>query len=125
MAFSVSGSPAPGAIQMAPSAGRSAPSMPMVSVDDKLSPEDCLACHGEFKDIVAKSEGYTNEFGEKVNPHRYVPHDSTKLPDCLACHKQHEIPPKGKVVQTGMTMDYCYSCHHTETFAKCTDCHQE
>lgn len=100
-------------------------SVPMVLVDDKLTPEQCLACHGDFKDIAAKSEEYVNEFGEKVNPHRYVPHDSTKLPECLSCHKQHEIPPKGKVEQTDMTMDYCYSCHHTQTFEKCTDCHQE
>jgi len=85
----------------------------------------CLKCHGPFEKLVARTENYETEFGEKVNPHKYVPHDSTSIVECSECHEPHPIPYTAASAPPAPTVDYCYSCHHTQTFATCSECHTE
>ena len=39
---------------------------------------DCLGCHGPFEKLIESSGNYAAPSGEKISPHRYVPHDSKK-----------------------------------------------
>lgn len=85
----------------------------------------CLKCHGPFEKLAEKTKDYVTEFDEKVNPHRYVPHNSTSIVDCTECHQPHPIPFKATDDMPKPNVDYCYSCHHTQTFATCSECHNE
>lgn len=85
----------------------------------------CLKCHGPFEKLAEKTKDYETEFGEKVNPHRYVPHNSTSIVECTECHEPHPIPFKANDNMPKPTVDYCYSCHHMQTFETCSDCHNE
>ncbi len=88
------------------------------------SKETCQSCHGPFDKLVA-SANYQAPSGEKISPHRYVPHNATEvkaIPECSTCHEPHPVPlpanvPKGDV-------QWCYTtCHHKHTFQACKDCH--
>ena len=85
----------------------------------------CLKCHGPFEKLAARTDNYTTEFGEKVNPHKYVPHDATSIVECSECHEPHPIPYNAATAPATPTVDYCYSCHHTQTFVTCSECHKE
>ncbi len=41
---------------------------------------------------MAKTVDKLDVDGVKANPHRYVPHDSTNITSCDACHSVHELP---------------------------------
>jgi hypothetical protein len=91
----------------------------------------CLRCHGpSFADLAAKTAAYIDHWGTNVNPHVYVevnkanPHDSTVITSCLACHEQHALPLPTAAGKTA-TLQYCYSCHHTEDMVACGVCHDE
>lgn len=89
----------------------------------------CLECHGPFAKLTGTSTNFIAASGEKINPHRYVPHDSkleSDIPDCTRCHTAHSLaslPAKGSVDLTKVTVEWCYSCHHEKNFQSCKDCH--
>lgn len=85
----------------------------------------CLKCHGPFEKLAARTRDYETDFGEKVNPHTYVPHDSTSIVECAECHEPHAIPYNAATAPATPTVDYCYSCHHMQTFESCSECHTE
>ncbi len=85
----------------------------------------CLKCHGPFEKLAERTKDYATEFDEKVNPHTYVPHNSTEIVDCTQCHDPHPIPYKATDNIQKPSVDYCYSCHHTQTFVSCSECHNE
>ena len=89
--------------------------------------EFCLrdGCHTR-EEIVDKTASYTTADGEAVNPHAITfsaDYDTTESPHevegetiaCATCHTMH---------RASAGIGYCYdTCHHTETFASCYDCH--
>ncbi len=85
----------------------------------------CLKCHGPFEKLVDKTKGYVSQFDEHINPHQFVPHDSKSVPDCAECHGAHPIPFKAESAPASPELTYCYSCHHTQTFETCSQCHNE
>lgn len=100
-----------------------------------MTPQDCLQCHGPFEALQKKTENWTDEFGDKVQPHVYLddkvanPHQGAKVPpNCTGCHEEHPLPPPANykpAVPTSFSM--CYGCHHMENFQKCGDagCHEK
>jgi hypothetical protein len=91
---------------------------------------ECLGCHGPFGKLIEATAGYVTPTGEKVNPHRYVPHDSTKdehVPQCTQCHTAHPLdtlPQKGSVDLSKVSVQWCYNaCHHQRNFTSCKQCH--
>lgn len=67
-----------------------------------MTPQDCLQCHGPFEALQKKTENWTDEFGDKVQPHVYLddkaanPHQGAKVPpNCTGCHEEHPLPPPG------------------------------
>ncbi|MEW6670907.1 MAG: cytochrome c3 family protein [Thermodesulfobacteriota bacterium] len=91
------------------------------------SPNDaCLECHGPFEAIVSETADYMMESGgEKIksNPHRYVPHASTDIPECSHCHRPHPVPPAAPEGLPKPDAEWCYTCHHTRDL-KCGGCHE-
>jgi len=93
------------------------------------SKEACLNCHGPF-DKLAEKVNYQAPSGEKVSPHRYVPHSAREakaIPECSNCHETHPIPPpaKGAASLSKADVQWCYTaCHHKNTFQPCKDCHK-
>jgi predicted CXXCH cytochrome family protein len=86
----------------------------------------CLECHGPFADLAGASITFTAENGDKINPHRYVPHnrkDSKGIVECTKCHKPHPVPPESKSGLPKANANWCYSCHHTQEFQPCSSCH--
>lgn len=89
-----------------------------MEVDDSFCLRD--GCHTRAD--VEQGTATMEVDGTKVNPHTQTvnaaatnPHDgSGEQPACSECHTMHRAS-KG--------MDYCYSCHHAETFAVCESCH--
>ena len=90
-----------------------------MEVDDEFCLRD--GCHSR-EEIESPDVGVVVD-GSLVNPHVQTvdrqnsefPHegDGEKL-QCSQCHTVHR-ESKG--------MDYCYSCHHAETFDDCYSCH--
>jgi nitrate/TMAO reductase-like tetraheme cytochrome c subunit len=104
----------------------------------------CLACHGTREEVAAKTADYTVKLVDipqsyldtfkkagyaftstvKINPHTVPvasgatdPHVAGgPLPACNNCHSMHH---------DSAGIDYCYSCHHTQTFAPCSICHND
>lgn len=93
------------------------------------SKETCLSCHGLF-DKIAASPNYQAPSGEKISPHRYVPHavrDAKAIPECSNCHEPHPVPPttSGLAALPKPEVQWCYTaCHHKNTFQLCKDCHK-
>jgi hypothetical protein len=55
----------------------------------------CLNCHGPFDKLAATNAKYQAPSGEKISPHRYVPHsakDVKAIPGCSNCHEPHPVP---------------------------------
>jgi len=90
----------------------------------------CLFCHDHsFQNLAKRTVNYKDRWGDPVNPHVYVdetkgdPHNARLVvPDCLRCHQQHTLPSPTSAMPT-VRLNYCYSCHHEESFEACTDCH--
>jgi hypothetical protein len=93
------------------------------------SKDACLNCHGPFDKLVA-SANYQAPSGEKVTPHRYVPHNAKEakaIPECSNCHEPHPVPPPASDLAALPKPDvqWCYTtCHHKNTFQLCKDCHK-
>jgi len=94
------------------------------SEDEEVSAEMCATCH-PFEDLMAKTEGAIEVEGQAVNPHMYVPHDSTDPYPCDMCHTPHKLPAPEGDVETPAGVEACFSCHHMATFEACADCHDE
>ena len=95
-----------------------------VKTEDK-----CLDCHGPFDKLVAATTNHVAASGEKISPHRYVPHNSKlvkDIPDCSHCHAAHSLsslPAKGSIDLSKVSVEWCFECHHEKTFQSCKDCH--
>jgi len=88
--------------------------------------ENCLSCHGPFDELVLQTGDYVMPSGEKTTPHRYVPHDSKKVPSCSSCHERHDLPFKKNDKAVNANVDFCYAnCHHTSNFKPCKECHSD
>ena len=89
----------------------------------------CLSCHGPFEKMTGVTDKYTAPSGEKISPHRFVPHDSKKVedvPECTNCHTAHPInpPAHGSVDLSKVNVKWCYeTCHHEKNFTSCKQCH--
>ena len=101
---------------------------------------ECLACHaGTYSSLAAFTADNVDRNGEVVNPHIYV--DANRgmsqdnnahngrliVPDCTRCHfngKAHTLPQPTDVESAIVTrLNFCYSCHHEETWESCSSCH--
>jgi len=93
----------------------------------KPTERKCLDCHGPFDKLLKLPAKYTAPSGEKINPHRYVPHDSKlakAIPECTHCHKAHPPrPAKGSVDLSKVDVTWCYTCHHVNNLTSCKECH--
>lgn len=86
----------------------------------------CLACHGPFEELAEKTTGALVVDDVEVNPHMYVPHDSTRTFSCDRCHSVHPLPIDPGMEFAPADVNYCYvACHHSEDFSPCQDCHDE
>jgi hypothetical protein len=89
----------------------------------------CLDCHGPFEKLVNSATNHVAPSGEKVAPHRYVPHDSKlekDIPECSHCHTAHPLSPeptKGSIDKSKLSVTWCFECHHNKDFQSCKDCH--
>ena len=93
--------------------------------DTKIDKEKCLGCHGPFEKIAEATADWQSPAGDKGTPHRFIPHDTTDVPECTECHTPHEIPPKDKEsVVKPKDILFCYdSCHHAKNLQPCKNCH--
>ena len=86
----------------------------------------CLGCHGPFDKLESAAPFYTTDSDETINPHRYIPHDSEKVPECANCHKAHPVPLQSVNDVPQANVDWCYSaCHHAFNFTPCSECHDD
>jgi cytochrome b subunit of formate dehydrogenase len=114
-----------GATATPSSSTATSPSQPAVA----MGKDACLACHGPFDKLTALAPKYATDAGEKVNPHRYVPHDekdAKAIQECSNCHKPHPLPPSATDIaaQSKTDVNWCYSaCHHQNNFTTCKACH--
>jgi len=94
------------------------------------SKEACLDCHGPFDKLAAATASYVAASGEKITPHRYVPHDSKEakgIPECSNCHQPHPLPPTARNLANAAKPDvhWCLmTCHHNNNFEPCKKCHK-
>ena len=106
-----------------------APSVQSSSPPAASSKSACLNCHGPFDALVANAK-YVAPSGEKISPHRYVPHSAKEvkaIPECNNCHEPHPVPPSPTSAASLPKPDaqWCYTaCHHKNTFQLCKDCHK-
>jgi hypothetical protein len=91
------------------------------------SKDACLNCHGPFDKLVANLD-YQAPSGEKITPHRYVPHtakEAKAIPECSNCHEPHPVPPAASAALPKPDVQWCHTtCHHKNTFQLCKDCHK-
>lgn len=86
----------------------------------------CLGCHGPFEELAARTAGTLIVEDVEANPHMYVPHKSTKVFTCDACHDVHLLPVSPADEITQADVQYCFlACHHEEDFRSCEECHDE
>jgi predicted CXXCH cytochrome family protein len=93
----------------------------------KVNKDVCLGCHGPFDKLTTAPKTFTDESGDKINPHRYVPHnkqDAKSVPECTNCHTPHPVPLQEKKDVTKPGIDSCYGCHHMRDFSDCKSCHK-
>lgn len=89
----------------------------------KLPDEFCFGCHvtnqhTSYEEVIERTKDYTVD-GQQVNPHN--PHAGSEEMagdqfECYSCHKMHQTSPG---------INFCYGCHHSHTFEKCSTCHGE
>ena len=103
----------------------------------------CLVCHEDtYAELSKLTVNYVDNWGEKVNPHMYV--DNTRgmshannahngrliVPECIRCHTTaHSMPAPTaaqrtvrKGGQVTIRLNYCYSCHHDQSWEACSSC---
>jgi predicted CXXCH cytochrome family protein len=91
-----------------------------------VSKNVCLECHGPFEKLIAAGATFDAENGDKINPHRYVPHnrkDEKSIVECAKCHKAHSLSPISKSTIAKADEEWCYSCHHKRDLSPCITCH--
>ena len=116
----------PGGVAAAAPAGTSQTG----GLSTEASRDLCLDCHGPFDKLATASPNYNAPSGEKVTPHRYVPHNSKDpkaIPGCSNCHEPHPVPPtaSGLTALPKPDVQWCYTtCHHKNNFVSCKDCHK-
>lgn len=96
------------------------------SADAPMKKEMCLQCHGPVENLIKLEPKYETDSG-KINPHKFVPHDSAdlaKFPECTTCHTPHGMPPAKGFKDKDANVEYCFSCHHNYTFQSCKECHK-
>lgn len=92
----------------------------------KTDTDLCLGCHGPFEALMAQTEGALTVKDVTVNPHMYVPHETTKFFSCDRCHGVHTLPAPASTELPEANLDYCYkACHHSDDFQPCAACHDE
>ena len=98
--------------------------------ENGASKAKCLGCHGPFEKMTGVTDKYIAPSGEKISPHRFVPHDSKKdedVPECTNCHTAHPLNPlpvHGSVDLSKVNVKWCYeTCHHEKNFTSCKECH--
>jgi predicted CXXCH cytochrome family protein len=86
----------------------------------------CLQCHGPFEKLAGAPARFVAPSGEKVNPHRFVPHDLTDVPECTGCHQPHSAAPKAAELAAlpRPNVKSCFECHHKQNFGSCQSCHK-
>jgi predicted CXXCH cytochrome family protein len=103
------------------------PSKPNTSANTTGGKDVCLECHGPFDDLTNAPITFAAENGDKINPHRHVPHNRTDaqgVVECTKCHHPHPLPLTSKAGLPKANAYWCYSCHHTHEFLPCKTCHQ-
>ena len=91
----------------------------------------CFDCHvanehTSYEQVIGRTTDYIID-EQNINPHD--PHvgvesgeydlglfDNLGPYECKVCHKTHQESPG---------INFCYSCHHTETLANCRTCHPD
>lgn len=110
-------------------AAAAAPSVQSSSPPAASSKGACLNCHGPFDTLVPNAK-YVAPSGEKISPHRYVPHSAKEvkaIPECNNCHETHPVPPSptSGAALPKPDVQWCYTaCHHKNTFQLCKECHK-
>jgi hypothetical protein len=94
----------------------------VASQDKETDKPACLDCHGPYEELASAAPSFAFSPDLKINPHRYVPHDSKEIPDCAGCHAAHPVPPT-EPVKKPTSVAWCYACHHTQDFSDCKQCH--
>ena len=103
---------------------------PQSAVPATATPKEaCLNCHGPFDKLATANAKYVAPSGEKITPHRFVPHDSKDakaIPGCDNCHATHPLPPTTAAIAALPKPDvqWCYTCHHKNNFVSCKECHK-
>ena len=94
--------------------------------EDETATAACLKCHGPFEKLASAPPSYITTSGEKITPHRYVPHDQKDIPDCVSCHQTHSANPTAGEMATlpKPNVKFCFDCHHKENFMRCKACHK-
>lgn len=116
----MAGTPTPVPEKVPPSKTNSSP-------NTSVGKDVCLGCHGPFDELAAAPITFTADNGDKINPHRHVPHnrsDEKSVVECTKCHKPHPVPLTSKAEVAKPNVEWCFSCHHTNDFLPCKACHQ-
>lgn len=102
------------------------PQAPTNSGGDGNQSAACLECHGPFEKLSSAPPFFVAPSGEKINPHRYVPHDLKEVPDCVSCHKPHSAEPTAAEIAAlpKPNVTSCFECHHRKNFETCQHCHK-
>jgi len=94
--------------------------------EDEGSTVVCLKCHGPFEKLASAPPSYVAASGEKITPHRYIPHEQKDIPDCVNCHQPHSANPTAKEIAAlpKPNVKFCFDCHHKQNFMRCKACHK-
>jgi len=89
----------------------------------RATQEECFSCHMEnsphssWEEIAAITQDYVIA-GELHNPHDFHVTRTDDQVDCRFCHKMHKGSPNVENPE-----NYCFGCHHAQTFDPCSTCH--
>lgn len=72
----------------------------------RIAKQQCFGCHGDYPSLARATARL------KINPH--ASHLGEE--ECYQCHKMHRQSPG---------MKFCYTCHHTGNFERCSKCHTD
>ena len=94
--------------------------------EDEGATAVCLKCHGPFEKLASAPPSFISPSGEKIVPHRYIPHDQKDIPDCVNCHQPHSANPTATELAAlpKPNVRLCFDCHHKENFKRCKACHK-